>query len=231
MSLVASGPKVELTLRTKNTYHEMEIKAVNPIHSPNCGEQNNASVVVGGNSYVDCATTNFRIADNEMTAESSKKEEKHDLGSKEQGVEDPLPLFNDGFSSVPPERDLKSLDVDNCIQDMPSLGEEHPTVPAGSSVVHSDTKLTVPKEKLSETAEKTKNNQRYTMAPVLQNTSKSLGLDKVVNTYKRKQHCERNNLSVRTVQKPTDNYKDIYGKERKGNSTSISYQVSLIHRL
>ncbi|XVF52536.1 hypothetical protein PTKIN_Ptkin05aG0026300 [Pterospermum kingtungense] len=223
--LVACEPEAEATVPTRKTDHEMEIKAVNPICSQNCDEQSNVSVVVGGNFYVDCcAPTNFRIADNEVTAETSKKEEKCDQGSKEQGVEDLLPSFNDGFSNVTPERDLKSLDEDKCNQKMPSLGEEHPTVPAGASVVHADIKLSVPKEKLSETLEKAQTNQNCMVAPVLQNTSKSLARDKVVNTYKRKQHCERNILSVRTVQKPTHNHKEIYVKDRRGISASVSSQ-------
>ncbi|XWS38641.1 hypothetical protein CRYUN_Cryun19dG0148300 [Craigia yunnanensis] len=223
--LVASEPEAEPTFPTRKTVHEIEIKAVkiNPIYSPNFDEQSSISAVVGGKFYVDCTTTNFRIADNEVTAEDSKKEKKLDLGSKKQGVEDLSP-FNVGLSNFPPERDLKSIDEDNCNYKMPSLGEEHPTIPAGTSVIHSDTKLSVPKEQLSEPSEKAKNIQSDVVAPILQTTSKSLGHTKVVNTYKRKQHRERDHLSVCTVQKSTQNHKDINVKERKGNCTSISSQ-------
>ncbi|XWS49160.1 hypothetical protein CRYUN_Cryun13aG0139900 [Craigia yunnanensis] len=224
--LVASEPEVEPIVPTGKPDHEIETKAakINRIYSPECDEQRNISVVVGGKFYVDFTTKNFKIADNEMTAEDSKKEEKLDLASKRQGVEDLSPSFNISLSNIPPERDLKSLDEDNCNHKMPSLGEEHLIVPAGASVIHSVTKLSVPMEQLSEPSEKAKTNQRYKVAPVLQIPNKSLGHAKVVNTYKRKQHCERNHLSARTAQKSTQNHKNIYVKERRGNSTSISSQ-------
>ncbi|XWS49671.1 hypothetical protein CRYUN_Cryun12cG0023100 [Craigia yunnanensis] len=128
--LVASEPEAEPNIPTRKADREMEIRAIkiNPIYSPNCDEQSNISVVVDGKFYVDCATTNLKIADNEVNAEGSKKEEKLDLGSKKQGVEDLSPSFNVGLSNIPLERDWKSLDEDNCNHKMPYLGEEHPTV-------------------------------------------------------------------------------------------------------
>ncbi|XVF10909.1 hypothetical protein REPUB_Repub07fG0224000 [Reevesia pubescens] len=221
--LVACEPEAETTGPPGKPDHEIEIKAVktNPIYSPECDEQGNISLVVGGKFYVDCTTTNFRIADNEVTAEGSNKKEKLDLLSKRQGVEDLSPSFNISLSNVPPESYLKSLGEDNC---NPSLAQEHPFAPAGASVIHSVTKLSVPREQLSELSEKLKTNQRYPVAPVLQTPIMSLGHTKVVNTYKRKQHGERDHLSVRTVQKSTQNHKDINDKEIRGNSTYISSQ-------
>ncbi|XVF13468.1 hypothetical protein REPUB_Repub08aG0210300 [Reevesia pubescens] len=222
--LVARKPEPKPSVPTGKPDYEIETKAVsiNHIYSPEFDEQSNILLGLGGNFYVDYSTKKFRIADNEVTAEGSKKENL-DLASKKQG-EYFSPSINIGRSDIQPERDLKNLGEDNCNHKMPSLGEKHSTVPAGASVIDSVTKLPVPKEQLSEPSEKVKTNQRKMMAPILQTPSKSLGQTKVLNTYKRKQHGERDHLSVRPVQKSTQNHKDIYVKGKRGNSTSISSQ-------
>ncbi|XP_022737174.1 probable serine/threonine-protein kinase cdc7 [Durio zibethinus] len=224
--LAASEPEPDPTVPTGKLDHEIDFKAykINPICSRECDEQRNISLVVGGKVYVDCTTTNFRIADNEVTVEGSKKKEKLDFASKIKRVVDFSPLFNISLPNIPPERDLKRLGEDDCNHNMPSLGEEHPLVAAGAGVIRSITKLSVPREQPSEPSQKENINQRYTMAPISQTPGKSLGLTKVVNTYKRKQHGERDHLSVHAVHKSTQNHKDIYVKERRGNSTTISSQ-------
>ncbi|XP_007039704.2 PREDICTED: uncharacterized protein LOC18606179 [Theobroma cacao] len=226
IELAASEPEPESTVPTAKPDHELEVKAVKipPVYSTECDKQSNISVVVGGKFNVDCTTTNFRIADNEVIPEDSKKEEKLDLVSQSQGALDLSPSFNIDLNEVPPERDLESLDKDNCYHRMPSLAGEHLIVPAGASVIHSVAKISVSKEQLAEPSVKAKTNQRYMVAPVMQTPGRSLGHTKVVHTYKRKLHGERDHLSVRAAQKSNQNHRDIYVKERRGNSTSISSQ-------
>ncbi|PPD67916.1 hypothetical protein GOBAR_DD35215 [Gossypium barbadense] len=177
---------------------EVETKAVilNGINFPECAETSNIGVALGGKFYVDFTKRSFRTVDNEVAVEDNKKEEKLDLVSRRQGVEDLSPPFNICLSDKPPERDLKSLDEGNCNRKMPSLGEELEIVPAASSV----------------------------MPPVFQTPNKSLGDTNVVSTYKRKRYRVKDNLSARTAQKSTQNRKDIYVNERRANSTSISLQ-------
>ncbi|MBA0740921.1 hypothetical protein Gogos_014104 [Gossypium gossypioides] len=177
---------------------EVETKAVilNGINFPECAETSNIGVALGGKFYVDFTKRSFRTVDNELAVEDNKKEEKLDLVSRRQGVEDLSPPFNISLSDKPPERDLKSLDEGNCNHKMPSLGEELEIVPAASSV----------------------------MPPVFQTPNKSLGDTNVVSTYKRKRYRVKDNLSARTAQKSTQNRKDIYVNERRANSTSISLQ-------
>ncbi|KAG8476845.1 hypothetical protein CXB51_030155 [Gossypium anomalum] len=175
---------------------EVETKAVilNGINFPECAEKSNIVVALGGKFYVDFSKRSFRQVDNEVAVEDNKKE-KLDL-VRRQGVEDLSPPFNISLSDKPPERDLKSLDEGNFNHKMPSLGEELEIVPAASSV----------------------------MPPVFQAPNKSLGDTNVVSTYKRKRYRVKDNLSARTVQKSTQNRKDIYVNERRANSTSISLQ-------
>lgn len=179
---------------------EVETKAVslNGINFPECAETNNIGVALGGKFYVDFTTRSFRTVDNEVAMEDNKKEEKLDLVSRRQGVEDLSPPFNISLSDKPPERVLKSLDEDNCNHKMQSVGEELEIVAAASSV----------------------------MPPVLQTPNKSLVDTNVVSTYKRRTYRVTDNLSARTAQKSTQNRKDIYVNERRANSSSISFQVS-----
>ncbi|GMJ11008.1 hypothetical protein like AT4G16970 [Hibiscus trionum] len=190
--LVASEPIVEPIFLNGEPDHEIETTADKH------------------NLYVDFTTTNFRIADNEMVMEESKKEVKLDLANRRQGVEDLSPSFNIDLSNIPPEIDLNK---------MPSLAEECEIIPAAASVMHS-----VTEEQLTEPSAKPKTNQRRAVPPVLQTPNKPLGDTNVVGTYKRRRHGVKNDLSARTVQKSVQNDKDIHIKERRANSTSISFQ-------
>ncbi|GMJ15081.1 hypothetical protein like AT4G16970 [Hibiscus trionum] len=201
---VASEPIVE-------PVHEIETEAVklNGINSPEFAEKSNMSKASVGKFYMDF-TANFRIAHDEVAMEDSKKEEKLDLASRRQRVEDLSPSFNINLSNIPSEIDLNK---------MPSLGEEWDIIPEAASVMHS-----VTEEQLTEPFAKAKTNQRHVVPPVLQTLNKSLGDTNVVSTYKRRRHDVKDNLSPRTVQKSIQNQKDMYVKERRGNTKSISFQ-------
>ncbi|KAE8699889.1 Kinase superfamily protein, putative isoform 2 [Hibiscus syriacus] len=182
--LVASEPIVEPMFLNREPVRDIETTAVkhNGTDSPEFSEKNNMSVELGGKFYADFTATSFRIADNEMVMEDGKKEDKLDLTSRRQVVEDLSAPFNINLS-----------------------------------VMHSDTEEPDP-------SAKAKTNQRHVVPPVLQTPNKSLGDTKVVCTYKRRRHGVKDIVSVRTVQKSIQNPKDISVKERKGNSTFISFQ-------
>ncbi|XP_039056966.1 cell division cycle 7-related protein kinase-like [Hibiscus syriacus] len=173
-------------------------------------EKSNMSVVPGGNFRMDFTVTDFRIADVEVAMEDSKKEEKFDLTSRRQEVEDLSPSFNINLSHIQPEIDLNK---------MPSLGEECEIISTAASVMHS-----VTEEQLTEPSAKAKANQRHVVPPVLQTLNKPLGGINVVSTYKRRRHGVKDNFPSRTAHKSIQNQKHIDVKERRGNSTSISFQ-------
>ncbi|KAH1106457.1 hypothetical protein J1N35_010225 [Gossypium stocksii] len=205
---------------------ETEIKdsTANPVYDPECDGHSNISVAVGAKLHMDDTATYFRTAEKNEAAEGSKKEEKLDLASKGKEI-DLSPSFDINLSNLPPGRDLETLDEGKCNHKMPSLRVvEYPTPPAGPSVMHSVANPFVLKDRLSEPSEKAKTNQRYRVTPVRQNPSNSLGRTKVVNTYRRKQHGERDNLLVHVVQKSTQNQKDVCVEERRENSACVSSQ-------
>ncbi|XP_039028453.1 uncharacterized protein LOC120162360 [Hibiscus syriacus] len=140
----------------------------------------------GGKFHMDFTVTYFRIADDEVAMEDSKKGEKFDLASRRQEVEDLSPSFNINLSDIPPEIDLNK---------MPSLGEECEIIPAAARVMHS-----VTEEQLTEPSTKAKVNQRHVVPPVLQTLNKPLGSTDVVSTYKRR-HGVKDNLPSRAAQK------------------------------
>jgi len=214
------GSEPASTIPTRKPDLELESNAfkINSLNSPECDNESKIPVAVSENFHLDFITTNSRIAENELATEDSKKEQKLDLANQSHELVDLSFSVNTELFDIPPGRDLKGLDNDDCNHKMISLCEECPTVPEGPSVIHSVTKLSGPK--------KAKISQMYTVAPVLQTPSKSLGQTKIVNTYKRKQHCQRDHPSVRIAQKSHKNSKDICVQERRGNSTSISAQVS-----
>ncbi|OMP07245.1 hypothetical protein COLO4_07512 [Corchorus olitorius] len=225
--LVASEPEPESAIPTGKPDHELESKVVksSPLDSLESDYQSKLSIVAREIFRVDHITKNFRVAENEVIAEGSRRLEKHDLASQSQKSVEVSPSINIGPpSNIPPERDLKGLDEDNCNHKMPTLGEEYPTVPQGASVMHSVIELSDPKEHLLQTSLKMKTSQRYMVAPELETPSKSLGHTKIVNTYKRKQHFERDHPSIHAVQKSNQKPKDTSVKERRGNSTSILSQ-------
>ncbi|KAL4353662.1 hypothetical protein GQ457_06G037500 [Hibiscus cannabinus] len=209
---VATEPIVEQIFLNGEPVHQIETKAVklNCINTLEFAEMSSMSVALGGNFYVDFTAKNFRVADNEIVMEESKKEEKFDLTNRRQGVEDLSPSFNIDLSNIPPEIDLNK---------MPSLGEECEIIPAAASVMHSGME-----EQLTEPSAKPKTNQRRLVPQVLQTTNKPLGDTDVVSTYKRTRHGVKNNLSARTVQKSVQNHKDICVKERRVQCRSISIQ-------
>ncbi|KAK8703206.1 hypothetical protein V6N13_021532 [Hibiscus sabdariffa] len=209
--LVTSEPIVEPIFLTGEPVHETETEAVklNGINSLEFAEKSNMSVASGGKFYMDFTITNFKIADDEVAMEDNK-EEKFDLASRRQGVEDLSPSFNINLSNILHEIDLNK---------MPSLGEECEIIPAAASVMHS-----VTEEQLTKPFANAKTNQRHVVPPTLQTLNKSLGDTNVVSTYKRRRHGVKDNLTAHTVQKSIQNQKDIYVKERKGNPTTISFQ-------
>ncbi|XP_039011843.1 LOW QUALITY PROTEIN: uncharacterized protein LOC120140918 [Hibiscus syriacus] len=212
--LVASEPIVEPMFLNGETVHDIETTSVklDGINSPEFAEKSSMSVESGGNFFVDFTATNFRIADNEMVLEDDKKEEKLNLASRRQVVEDLSPPFNINLSDILPKIDLNK---------MSSLGEECESLTEVASVMHSITE-----EQLTDSSAKAKTNQiqRHVVPPVLQTPNKSLGDTVVVSTYKRRRHGVKDNSSVCTVLKSIQNHKDISVKERRGNSISISLQ-------
>ncbi|KAE8693899.1 Kinase superfamily protein, putative isoform 2 [Hibiscus syriacus] len=190
--LVASEPIVEPMFLNGETVHDIETTSVklDGINSPEFAEKSN----------------------NEMVLEDDKKEEKLNLASRRQVVEDLSPPFNINLSDILPKIDLNK---------MSSLGEECESLTEVASVMHSITE-----EQLTDSSAKAKTNQiqRHVVPPVLQTPNKSLGDTVVVSTYKRRRHGVKDNSSVCTVLKSIQNHKDISVKERRGNSISISLQ-------
>lgn len=227
--LVASEPEAAPTVPTGKIDHEAEIKVstANAVYDPECDGHSNISVAVGAKLHMDDTATYFGTANNNEAAGGSKKEEKLDLASKGKEIEDLSPSFDINLSNLQHGRDLETLDEGKCNHKMPSLQVvEYSTPPAGPSVMHSVTKPFILKDQLSEPSEKAKTNQRYRVTAVRQNPSNSLGRTKVVNTYRRKQHGERDNLLVHAVQKSTQNQKDMYVEEKRENTACVSSQVS-----